>query len=112
MGDEFERIYSQVANLVVHSAARRGVRRPPLRHVSVARVSVLDVPRETLLSIEPDTDFVASSYLVLLDAAPTPQQTRKTVARLRSGELTRTALWEELMATPRFVNSGRKVRFA
>jgi len=107
----FEEIYTAVTEKVRSEAARRKVRRPPLRHPSVADVSVLDVPRERLLGIDDDRDFVASVLLVLVDAAPSVQQQRTLVRRLREGEITREEVVDEVLASPRFVKSGRKVKF-
>ena len=109
--DTFEDIYAKVADKVTADAARRRVRRPPLRDPSVAGFSVLDVPRSALLEIVDDEAFLNSSYLVLLDVVPTPRQSEKGLRQLRSGKLSRTDLWDVIMASPAFVASKRKVRF-
>jgi hypothetical protein len=109
--DTFPVIYARLAEKVTDEAVRRGVRRPPLRDLSVADVSLLDVPRSALLSIPDDEDFVSSSYLVLVDTAPSPWHTAHVLRRLRSGELSRTGLWDELMASAAFVDGNRRVNF-
>ena len=109
--DTFPVIYAKLAARVTDDAARRRVRRPPLRNASVADVSILDVPRDTLLAVVDDSDFVSSSYLVLVDAAPTPGQLREARRRLEAGEISRSDLWDEIMASPRFVNGNRRVNF-
>ena len=54
---------------------------------------------------------MSSSYLVLVDTAPSPWHTAHVLRRLRSGELSRTGLWDELMASAAFVDGNRRVNF-
>jgi hypothetical protein len=108
-GQDFREIYARVAALVAEQAADRKKRRPPLRDPSVAHVSVLDVPRDTLLAIEDDESFVASCYLVLLDTAPNVRQVRSRLRWLQEGTMSREEIIDQILASKTFAHTGRRV---
>jgi hypothetical protein len=110
-GQEFRDIYARLAGLVTEQAGQRKLRPPPLRDPSVAHVSVLDVPRETLLAIEDDRAFVASCYLVLLDVAPSTRQLQARRRWLRDGTRTRAEILDQIVESRTFANTGRRVHF-
>jgi hypothetical protein len=109
--DSFKEIYAAVAAAVESGAAERGASRPFLRDPSVADVSVLGVPRATLLGIEDDRAFVANCYLVLLDRAPVAKEVARRVELLVRGETTRAAMIEDIIALPEFERLRRRVAF-
>ncbi len=108
-GQDFRDIYARVATLVTEQAADRNKGRPPLRDPSVAHVSVVDVPRATLLAIEEDESFIASCYLLLLDTAPSARQMRPRLRWLGEGTMTREEIIDQILASRTFANRGRRV---
>lgn len=109
--EEFREIYAGVAALVTEQAARRKARRPPLRDALAADLSIVDVPRATLLAIEDDELFIASCYLVLLETAPSLRQTSARLRWLREGSKSREEVLDQIVDSEAFARRDRRVNF-
>ena len=109
---EFSAIYARLARVVTENAAERKLAPPPMRDPSVAHLSLLDVPRATLLAVDDDAAFIASCYLVLMDVAPSKKQVNARLRWLREGTRTREEILDQILASDTFAHTGRRVSFS
>jgi hypothetical protein len=104
-------IYLALADQLAVDARARGEDPPIARHPSLVGASLADVPRQTLLGLEDDEEFVTNCYLILLRRPPRPDEVERRVRRLREGIVTREQVLDKIVGGATLRELGLTVNF-